>query len=90
MVYVVGCVCRLWLLVVVREQKLSVLLLRNRSALLLHSRSAPVAVQECPPPVRRWVLGIWVVTFVLVILGLVLFSIVVLAVMVVVEGCVCG
>ena len=25
-------------------------------------------------PVRRWVLGIWVLTFVLVILGVVLFS----------------
>ena len=59
----------MWIVVVGggREQKLSVLLLRNRNAFLLRSRTALLLY-------RRWVLGIWVVTFVLVILGVVVFS----------------
>ena len=57
------------------EQNLSALLLRSRSALLLCSRSA--LLLRCRSALllyRRWVLGIWVLTFVLVILGVVLFS----------------
>ena len=57
------------------EQKLSVLLLRNRSAFLLRSRSA--LLLRCRSALllyRRWLLGIWVVTFLLVILGVVLVS----------------
>ena len=57
------------------EQKLSVLLLRNRSAFLLRSRSA--LLLRCRSALllyRRWMLGIWVVTFLLVILGVLLFS----------------
>ena len=53
---------------------------------------APVAVQECAPvagqeraPDRRWVPGIWVLTFVLVTLGVVLFSSVAGC-----DGCLCG
>ena len=87
---------RLWILLVVvvgggREKKLSVLLLRNRSAFLLRSRSTlllrsrsafllrsrSALLLRCRSALllyRRRVLGIWVLTFVLVILGVVLFS----------------
>ena len=58
-----------------REQNLSALLLLSRSAFLLRSRSA--LLLRCRSMLllyRRFVLGIWVVTFVLVILGVVVFS----------------
>ena len=58
-----------------REQNLSALLLLSRSAFLLRSRSA--LLLRCRSALllyRRFVLGIWVVTFVLVILGVVVFS----------------
>ena len=66
-----------------REQNLSALLLLSRSAFLLRSRSAlllrcrSALLLRCRSSLllyRRFVLGIWVVTFVLVILGVVVFS----------------
>ena len=66
-----------------REQNLSALLLLSRSAFLLRSRSAlllrcrSALLLRCRSALllyRRFVLGIWVVTFVLVILGVVVFS----------------
>ena len=66
-----------------REQNLSALLLRSRSTFLLRSRSAlllryrSALLLRCRSALllyRRFVLGIWVVTFVLVILGVVVFS----------------
>ena len=71
-----GMLC-VWVVVVGggQERKLSVLLQRNRSASLLRSRS--MLLLRCRSALllyRRFVLGIWVVTFVLVILGVVVFS----------------
>ena len=57
------------------EQNLRALLLRSRSALLLRCRSALLLLCRSTLLLyRRWVLGIWVTTFVLVILGIVIFS----------------